>query len=296
MYYIIYPFFYLLSLLPWRVLYWLSDGVYVLLYYVFGYRKKVVMNNLRIAFPDKTEQERVRIAKRFYRKFTDTFIETIKLLSVSEKSFAKRFSTNIGEVNDLFAQGYNIQILTGHFFNWEFANLGVAREAKFPFMVVYMPLGNKSFNKLIYDLRVRYGTILIPAVDFKAKFNELVQERYGLILVADQNPGSPDHAHWIQFFGRYTPFVKGPEKGAKRNNTAVVFAHFYAKRRGHYHVQFETLTTAPGSFEEGQLTILYKEHLERAIQKEPANYLWSHRRWKWTFDPARHVPVEKEQQ
>lgn len=291
MYYVIYPLFYLLSLLPWRVLYFISDGVYGLVYYVFGYRKKVVMHNLQIAFPEKTEAERIRIAKDFYRKFTDTFVEMIKLISVSEKNFSKRFTANIEEVNALFDQGYNLQLLTGHFFNWEFANLGVARLAIFPFMVVYMPLGNKAFDKLVFNLRTRFGTILIPAVDFKTRFSELAHERYGLILVADQNPGNPENAHWMPFFDRYTPFVKGPEKGAKQNNTAVVFAHFYATRRGHFRVQFETLTTTPRDFEDGQLTLLYKKHLEQAIRRQPANYLWSHRRWKWVFEEGKHLPV-----
>ncbi len=288
MYYIIYPLFYLLSLLPWRVLYLLSDAVYGLVYYVIGYRKEVVMKNLLIAFPEKTEKERIQIAKEFYHNFTDTFIETIKLLSVSDKTFNKRYSSNIELVNALYDSGVNVQLQAGHFFNWEYVNFGVARDSRIPFVAVYMPISNKAFDKIIYNLRSRYGTILVPAVDFKTKFHQYVRGRYALGLAADQNPGSPLAAHWVKFFGRLTPFVTGPEKGARLNNTPVFFGHFYKVKRGYYHIQFELLTDKPRDFENGKLTQLFASRVEAAIRLKPANYLWSHRRWKWEFDPEKH--------
>jgi len=288
MYYIIYPLFYLISLLPWRVLYLLSDAVYGLVYYVTGYRKEVVMKNLLIAFPEKTEKERIQIAKEFYHNFTDTFIETIKLLSVSDKTFNKRYTSNIEVVNALYDSGVNVQLQAGHFFNWEYINFGVARDSRIPFVAVYMPISNKAFDKIIYNLRSRYGTILVPAVDFKTKFHQYVRGRYALGLAADQNPGSPLAAHWVNFFGRLTPFVTGPEKGAKLNNTPVFFGHFYKVKRGYYHIQFELLTDKPRDFENGKLTQLFASRVEAAIRLKPANYLWSHRRWKWEFDPEKH--------
>lgn len=291
MYYIIFPLFYLLSLLPWRVLYFISDGVYGLIYYVFGYRKKVVMHNLSIAFPEKTEAERVRIAKDFYHNFIDTFIETIKLISVSEKEFDKRFTSNIEVINALYDTGKNAQMFTGHFFNWEFANLGFAKNAKFPLVLVYLPLGNKAFNKIIVDIRERYGSIMLSATEFKHKFKEMVHGRYALGLAADQNPGSPENAFWIPFFNRLTPFVPGPEKGAKRDDMACAFGHFYKVKRGYYHFEFEVITLTPNEFAPGKLTEKYVACLEKAIRKQPANYLWSHRRWKFTFDPQKHTAV-----
>jgi len=291
MYYIIYPIFYLLSLLPWRVLYFISDGVYGLIYYVFGYRKEVVMKNLVIAFPGKTEIERIRIAKDFYHNFTDTFIETIKLISVSDKEFDKRFTSNIEVINELYDTGKNAQMFTGHFFNWEFANLGFARNAKFPLVFVYLPLGNKAFNKIIVDLRARYGSMMLSSAEFKHKFKEIVHGRYALGLAADQNPGSPDNAYWVPFFNRLTPFFPGPEKGAKTNNMICAFGHFYKIKRGYYHFQFEIITTTPNDLEPGELTRQYVALLEKAIRKEPANYLWSHRRWKFEFNETKHTAV-----
>ena len=288
MYYIIYPLFYLFSLLPWWLLYLFSDGVYLILYYILGYRKDVVMNNLLIAFPEKTEAERISIAKEFYHNFTDTFIETIKLLSVGDKEFAKRYTTNNDILNELYDSGVNVQLMAGHFFNWEYVNLGESRYGKYPFVAVYMPIANKAFDRLIRKLRLRYGTILVSAVDFKTKFNEYVSGRYAIGLAADQNPGNPAVAHWVKFFGRLTPFVTGPEKGAKLNNLPIAFGHFYKTKRGYYHTQLEILTTTPNDFETGKITQLFASHVEKAIRAKPANYLWSHRRWKWEFDEEKH--------
>ena len=288
MYYIIYPLLYLLSLLPWRVLYLLSDGLAALTYHVIGYRKEVVLGNLAIAFPEKTEEERRTIAKEFYRNLIDTFIETIKLLSLSDAAFAKRYSTNNEIVNAFYDSGRNVQIHAGHFFNLEVVNLGESRYGAFPFVVVYMPISNKAFDKIIYDLRTRYGGVLIPAMDFRTKFHQYVKGRYSLALAADQNPGSPMAAHWIKFFGRYTPFIPGPEKGAKTNDTIVVFANFYKLKRGYYHMQYEVMTTEPRSFPTGKLTEMFAERIEKAVRERPANYLWSHRRWKYEFDPEKY--------
>ncbi len=269
-------------------MYFLSDAIAGLIYHVLGYRKEVVMQNLLIAFPEKTEKERIQIAKAFYLNFTDTFIETIKLLSISEKGLRKRFSSNIEVVDAFYDQGVDVQLEAGHFFNWEFINLGVSKYGKYPFVGVYMPVSNKAVNRIMMQLRSRYGTILIPATDFRNKFREYAKDRYSLGLAADQNPGNPANAHWVYFFNRLTPFVTGPEKGAKLNNIPVIFANFYKKKRGYYHIQFEVITTEPRTFEEGKLTQVFASYVEKAIKQIPDNYLWSHKRWKWEFDEEKY--------
>ena len=287
MYSIFYGFFYLISLIPWPVVYVLSDGVAFLLSTILKYRLEVVHHNLAIAFPNKTIQERNQIAKEFYQKFADTFFETIKLISMTDASFKKRFTSNVEVLNDIYATGQNVQIMAGHFFNWEFANWGAAKYGKYPFIGVYMPLSNRYFDRLILDMRKRYGSILIPATNFKNQFHQYASNgKYAMALAADQNPGNIKAAFWIPFFGKLTPFVKGPEKGAKLNNTAQVFVHFYSTKRGHYHSQYELLTTAPNYFKDGQLTALYVKILEEKIKQHPANYLWSHRRWRYAYDAA----------
>ena len=288
MYYIIYGFFYLLSLIPWRLIYLISDVLYAFVYYVIGYRKDVVMFNLSIAFPEKTESERIRIAKDFYHNFVDTIVETIKMISVSNNELKKRFTSNFEVLNDLYDSGQNIQLHGGHFFNWELVNLNIGIISMYPFIAVYQPLTNKIMDRIMLNMRQKNGTILIPASDFRDNFHKYVDDRYAMALVADQNPPNEYKAHWVIFFGRLTPFVVGPEKGAKAKNTAVIFGHFYKVKRGYYRLDLDLITTSPNNFEEGKLTQVYAEYVERAVRKKPANYLWSHRRWKWEFDPNKH--------
>jgi KDO2-lipid IV(A) lauroyltransferase len=283
MYYIVYGFFYTLSLIPWRIFYFISDCIYALLYYVFGYRKKVVMANLLIAFPDKTEKERVKIAKEFYHNFIDTFIEMIKLFSISEKEFDKRMVGNYSVLHELYETGQNVQLNGGHFFNWEFVNWGIAKNSPYRFLGIYAPMSNKVVDRIMLKIRSRFNTVLINAYTFKTSFHQVAKGRFMLALAADQNPPSPEKSYWVNFFGRLTAFFPGPEKGAIKNKTAVVFVHYFKIKRGYYRVEFTPFTSQPENYDHGILTKEYVKFLERCIQKEPANYLWSHRRWKHQY-------------
>ena len=285
MYYILYGFLYILSLLPLRVLYIIGDGVYGLLYYIIKYRRTVVMGNLSIAFPGKTEAEKTIIAKAFYHNFIDTFIEVIKMLSITDKQAAKRVTGDFSGFEKAYPCGKNIQVHALHNFNWEIVQWAVAKNLKYPFLGVYMPISNNAINRIFYDLRKRCGTVLIAATNFKNEFAQCVKEKYVLALAADQNPGKLGNAYWLSFFGRPTPFLSGPEKGARMNDTAVVFVTFYKTRRGHYHLTSELVTTAPNDLAEGELTRRFVNYVETTICNNPANYLWSHRRWKHDWKP-----------
>lgn len=288
MYYILYPLFYLLSLIPFWVMYRISDAIYALTYYVFGYRKKVVLNNLLIAFPEKTEKERIRIAKDFYHQLIDTFLETIKMISISREELNKRFVANYEVVNEFYQGGQNVQLHAGHFFNWEYVNLAYSANLKFDFLGVYMPLTNKVMNKIIVDMRSKFGTILIPAYHFKTQFHQYVKNKYALALAADQNPGNPLSAYWTTFFGKMAPFITGPERGAISQNTAIFFSTFYRIKRGYYKSEFTLFTTTPQQFAKGEITKAYRDFIENEIRLRPANYLWSHRRWKFEFDETKY--------
>ena len=230
MYYVIYVFLKLISLLPIRLLYLLSDLIFVLLYYIFQYRKSIVRFNLHIAFPDKSDRERKIIMKRFYKNLSDTFIEIIKMLSWSEDEVRKRFQGNMDELNKWAGKEKSIQVITGHFFNWELANLSVSSHCKIPFLGVYIPLTNQPMNKVFLNLRKRFGTILIPATDFKNQVKEYFKNQSALILVADQNPGRPDKGWWLNFFSRPASFVPGPARGAISRDTVVIYANYYKIR------------------------------------------------------------------
>jgi KDO2-lipid IV(A) lauroyltransferase len=283
MYYIVYGILYLVSLLPWFILYGLSDLLVLLVYHGIKYRRNVVMSNLAIAFPEKSDAERKKIAKDFYRQFTDTIVETIKLISISKKALTNRFTGNPDIMNSVLDQGKNLQVHAMHNFNWEIVNLNVTLQLRYPFLVVYMPVKNKIFEKITSDIRKRYGTILIPAPSFKRKFLEYGKDPHILALVADQNPGTPSNAYWLPFFGKMTPFVTGPEKGARLNNTAVAFGNFYPIKRGHYGYDVKLITMNAAELPEGELTRQFVSYVEECIRKYPANYLWSHRRWKHEY-------------
>ena len=282
MYYLIYGFLYLFSLLPMWFLYGLSDGVAFLFYAVIRYRRSVVLSNLRIAFPEKTETERLRIARRFYRNFTDNFIETIKLLSASEAFLQKRLVLDNPELLDhYYDQGRKLQVHLGHLFNWEVGNVAMASRTRYTWIVAYMPVENKAVERLFLRLRGRTGAVLLPATRMQREILPYRHVQYMLALVADQSPGGPENSYWLNFFGRPTPFVRGPERGARIGDIPVVFVRFYKVKRGHYHVQLTTIADHPRQLPEGELTRRYRALLEDAIRQQPDGWLWSHKRWKF---------------
>ena len=283
MYYIIYPILWLLSLLPFRVLYVFSDAIYFLVFHVFAYRKAVVLSNLRIAFPDKTDAERIVIAKQFYHNMIDTFVESIKFITLSKKQALQRSSANFEVLDQALSSGKPVFILGCHQFNWEYVNVLYPVHLNVPFIGVYMPIANRAFDRIFYDFRKRYGTVLVPATQFKNQREELLKGQYVLALAADQNPGHPANAYWLKFFGKPAPFVTGPAKGATKADAIVVMAEMQRLKRGHYHFAMRILTESANSFEPAQLAALYRNELERVIRQDPANYLWSHRRWKYEW-------------
>ena len=283
MYYIIYPLLWLISLLPFRVLYVFSDAIYFLVFHVFAYRKAVVLSNLRIAFPDKTDAERIVIAKQFYHNMIDTFVESIKFITLSKKQALQRSSANFEVLDQALSSGKPVFILGCHQFNWEYVNVLYPLHLNVPFIGVYMPIANRAFDRIFYDFRKRYGTVLVPATQFKNQREELLKGQYVLALAADQNPGHPANAYWMQFFGKPAPFVTGPAKGAIKSGAIVVMAEMQRLKRGHYHFAMRILTDSANSFEPAQLAALYRNELERVIRQDPANYLWSHRRWKYEW-------------
>ena len=285
MYYLFYGFLYLVSLLPMRVLYFISDALYGLVYYILGYRRKVVMSNLTAAFPDKTEAELKKIAKKFYHNFIDSFIEVIKLVSADDAFLQKRFTVDVSALNDLYATGKSCQIHLGHTFNWEWGQLVLARLTKYKIMVVYMPITSAVIEKLFYKLRTRSGNVFLPATNMREAITPYLQTQYALGLVADQNPGNLKAAYWLNFLGRPTPFVSGPEKGARAAGLPVVFACIEKPRRGYYHATVKLATIDSSQLPEGALTLQYVRYLEEVIYRNPDMWLWSHRRWKHSWKP-----------
>ena len=269
-------------------MYAIADFFYVIIFYVVKYRRDIVMQNLTIAFPEKTEEEKLKISKAFYHNLVDTFIETIKMISISRAALHKRVRGPYETLNNLYSTGRNVQIHLGHFFNWEIGNAALAAHSVYPLLVVYMPIKNKVFDRLFLTLRTRFGSKMIAATKFKDKFIKYKNEAFALALVGDQNPGVPQRAYWSPFFGKMAPFVTGPEKGAVTNNAVVLFGNIYKVKRGHYQFELTVFTDDAGSLEEGFITKSFVYFVEECVRRHPDNYLWSHRRWKHDFDAEKY--------
>ncbi|RBL93689.1 lysophospholipid acyltransferase family protein [Chitinophaga flava] len=283
MYYLLLGFCYSLSILPFPVLYLISDILYVLVYHVFGYRKKVVLENMKQAFPEKSPEEIRRLAKKYYRNLTDMMVETIKLLTMSKQQLQERFTCDLSVLHKLYAEGKSCQLHLGHNFNWEWANLFCMQGVQFPFLVVYMPLSSKPADRMFRHFREKFGTILIPANDMANSMRPWMEKQYLIALVADQNPGNPRSCLWYPFLNKMTPFYKGPEMAARRNDIPVVFVDIRKTKRGYYHAKLQLMFEDPQQEPVGKITETFVRFLEKNIHEQPEVWVWSHRRWKHTY-------------
>lgn len=282
MYYLLLLFLYPLSLLPLAVLYVLSDGLYWLLFYVIGYRKAIVRDNLKHAFPDKTEEERNAILKLFYKSFCDQWIETLKLLSISKTALNKRVTGNWEVFKMLDEEGKNTYALLGHTFNWEWANVVCQLNSPQQFAGVYLPLENKAFDRLMHYIRTRSGGMLISMKALKSGLQQIAGKRHIIGMIADQNPSVTEVALWLPFMHRDAPFFRGPEQMARRARGAVVFAGIKKIKRGYYEVKLELMCHDASETNAEDITRQYVAFMERQLRNQPENWLWSHRRWKHT--------------
>lgn len=270
--------------MPFRILYVLSDGVYGLLFYVTGYRKKVVLKNLRNSFPEKTQEEINIICKKFYHYFCDLTLETFKTLTISKEKMLKRCSLEPGAkilFDQLAATNQSVIIVMGHKGNWEWAGNTFSLCCKHQLYVIYHPLSNKYFNGLVYKMRTRFGTKLIAMKD---TFREMTKNRSELnatAFIADQSP-SPDKAYWMQFLNQDTPVFMGTEKIAQKMKYPIVYVSVKKIKRGYYTLAAKLLKEPPYILNEGEITTAHTEKLERDILEQPETWLWTHRRWKHT--------------
>ncbi|MBS1928277.1 MAG: lipid A biosynthesis acyltransferase [Chitinophagaceae bacterium] len=286
MYRILYAILYLFSLLPFFILYGIGEFFFFIIYRVFRYRIKIVMANLERAFPEKNRKERAKIAKHFYRNLIQTFLETFKMLSISEKGFDKRAVFELEEVNKKIGEGKNIVFLSGHQMNWEWGPWALARGIKIPLVGMYSRIMNNSVDRLFYKMRSRTGVILVDITKFSTAIIRISKQQHAVGLIADQSPAGGKAVHWMNFFGEPTPFYVGPEKRAVQAKAAVFFVEFVKLRWGHYKFVPHLITEDASQNEKFHVMLAYRDMLEEAIQRQPSNYLWSHRRWKRKYDSS----------
>ena len=260
----------------------LSDGVYVLIYYVIGYRKKVVKDNLKLVFPEKNEQEIKQISKKFYHHFCDMMFEAIKSLTISESKMKKRFVfTNVEEIHNLEKINKSIVLMSSHYGSWEWIFI-LQKHIKHKGYAIYKPLKNKHFDKLVKNIRAKYNSYLIttketvPILTKAKKNNELTINGF----LSDQSPKVSKAYHWNNFMGIKVPVHTGAEMLAKKLDMSVVFFGVKKIKRGYYQTTFKTLAVNPSEFENYEITDAFIKLVEQQIYEAPQFYLWTHKRWK----------------
>lgn len=272
-----------ISRLPLSVLYALSSFAAFVLQYIVRYRAKVIQQNLQNSFPEKTAAEIKQITKDFYLNLTDVSFESLKLLDISKAELEKRVRiTNLNVPMSTLDNGQSHLGLTSHLCNWEWLLQICAIKSNYPIDAVYKPLHNEKMDQFIYNLRARFGA---HPVAMKDTLRELVKNRKSvrsMAMVADQTPPHSEIQHWATFLNQYTPFYVGGDKIGGAMQMPVLFVSMKRVKRGYYEVTFEILKNIPIAKEGHEVTELYIKRLEACIKEQPANWLWSHRRWKHT--------------
>ncbi|WP_114751466.1 lysophospholipid acyltransferase family protein [Pleomorphovibrio marinus] len=275
-------FFKLISYFPISILYLLTDFLFLIAYYVLGYRKKVVTENIAFAFPEKSEKERTKIQKKFYRNLTDSFAETLKLLTLPKEEINKRYACeNLHLITGPISEGKIIVGYQAHFFNWEGHVLTMSTYLEGLCEVVYLKLNTPFFDRFMRALRGRFGATLTERNQFVKQFIAQKNRPRLIALAADQRPQFSEIRYWSKFMHRDAAFFEGGEKLAKRFNCQVIYGEVGKIKRGHYRFTYHVLANPPYDGEPtNSITEKYIKAIEKNIQDFPDLYLWSHNRWK----------------
>jgi KDO2-lipid IV(A) lauroyltransferase len=274
-------FLYLVSLLPFWFLYLVSDLLFVILYHLVRYRRKVVQENLRNSFPEKTEDERKLIERKYYKYMADLTVETVKSVSMSAKSVRRRMiCTNPELMEHYFSQGKSILAAAGHYCNWEMACLSFGFLTDNKRMIVYKPQSNVVFTDFFNKTRSRFGATMISMRQTLRKMIEYKNELTFTVLASDQTPTREDAKYFTTFLNQPTAVFLGIEKLTKVMNSVVIFYRIDLVKRGYYTYTFVPLVEEPKNTVLHEITEAHVRYLETQIKEKPEYWLWSHRRWK----------------
>lgn len=285
-YHLIHGLAMILSRLPFGIMYLLSDFMYVIVYYLVGYRRELVMKNLVQAFPEKSKQELKMIRKQFYHWFCDYIVETIKLLSISNETLLKHIEfRGVEELEAAFDRGQNCAAILGHYCNWEWLSATRIAFKRYPDAVmglIYHPLYNDAFNQLFIDLRSAHGGQCVPKQDILRYLITLKRENQHSLFgyISDQSPKWENMHLWLDFLNHDTPVFTGAERIMRKMNDAVFYVDMSCPCRGKYICTFRLVTSEAAKEEEFVITRRFFQMLEESICRQPAYYLWTHNRWK----------------
>jgi len=305
-YHIVYSLAWLVALLPYRALYALSDGLYLLVYHIIRYRRKVVGKNLSTSFPEKSSAEIKTIERQFYHWLCDYAVETIKLLHVSDDELLRHLEfRGCDEVEKYLDKGLSVAWMLGHYCNWEYLSataLGMKRwgilkdevrkddeergerreESRAVMGLIYKPLRNKAMDRLFLKIRQSHYGTCVARNDILRKLVQLRQESRLSIFgyIADQGPKWENIHLWLDFLGHDTPVFTGSERIIRKMRQPVFYIDMERPQRGRYVCTAHLITEHPEQMEEHELTRRYFQLLEQTVRRAPQYYLWSHKRWK----------------
>ncbi len=279
LYYSVLPLFWSISLLPISVLYLFSDFLYFIIYIVLGYRKKVVQENLNNAFPEKSAEELNQIEHDFYHYLCDLLVEVLKGATMTQEQYEQRWTADATEVIRIYAQNRSAIFILGHYGNWEAAGQICTFYCDYRLNIIYKPIANRNFGKLVNRIRTRFNNTVTPMNKILRQMLKDKNEPIAYAFVSDQSP-SPKNAYWMNFLNQDTAVFTGVEKIAQKLNIPVIYISVLRKKRGYYHIQPTVLFENPKDTQEGEIMHAFMKHLEQDINKNPAYWIWSHKRWK----------------
>jgi len=278
-FYLLYPFIYLIASLPFWALYGVSNFFYLILN-ISGYRKEVVLNNLRNSFPEKLDSEIEFIKKRYFKYLCDLILETLKTIRMTEKQARERCVFHNPEwLNEFYEHKQSIIIVMGHYGNWEWAGPSFTLNTNYQLVVIYRPLSNIYFEKMMSGMRTKFGTRITPVNN---TLRDMVSNRSQITataFIADQT-ASPENAYWTTFMNQDTAVFTGPEKLAKKFNYPIVYMNVKRIKRGYYEITPELLFKNSKETADNEILEVFTKRLEKEITIEPSTWLWSHKRWK----------------
>ena len=282
----VYPFIWFVSRLNFKQLYKLSDFFYYILYYVIGYRKKVVRNNLKLVFPKKTKKDLQLIEKKYYRNLSDVFLESFKSMNIKEEEIKKRFHfTNPEVLEQVYDSGRNLIVMGSHYCTWEWCFI-MDRVTRFKINAVYKKIANPYLNKWAKKIRSKYDCELITTNDTYRKIAEQSKEKklhlYG--FASDQSPSKKKAFYYNKFLNVTVPIHIGAEIIAKKYDMPMLFMDVIKVKRGFYEATFKEITYNPKNFENFKLTDIFIKMVEEQIRRKPEFYTWTHRRFKHKKD------------
>ena len=282
LYIIVYPLLWIISILPMWYLYIKSYFLFLLLFYIVGYRKKVVFSNLQLVFPNKSKKEHKAIARKFYLHLCDLVFETIKNITISEKQITKRYQfKNLELMHQYNKENRSVLLMCGHYANWEWSGI-LKRLIEQKGYAVYKPLANPYFDQMVKRIRGRFGGNIISNKNITKELFKSAKQNINSVtlIISDQTPKTGAFKHRDTFMDINVPVFTGTEELAKKLDFIPVYLEIKKIKRGYYSSRFVPLTEDPKNHEDYEITRMFLNELEGQIKETPHYYLWSHKRWK----------------